>query len=204
MTRSKIRRRAFFHTSAVLNEAEAAEAAPAVEGSVSGPQKEDILPQSEPTDIVWTTNRLNDEQIAKVDKIFHKILWLDTIELALLTASINHKLGLQLTPSQQAALQRQVEAFESGVAIGGVGTDPAAKPEEDAGPQLFDLKLVGFDDKAKIKVIKEVRAIAGLGLKESKELVEGAPSIVQKEIKQEQAEELKAQLEAVGAQVELV
>ena len=65
------------------------------------------------------------------------------------------------------------------------------------------MRLVGFDAKAKIKVIKEVRAIAGLGLKEAKELVESAPKVVQKDLKPEKAEELKAQLEAVGAQVEI-
>jgi large subunit ribosomal protein L7/L12 len=69
---------------------------------------------------------------------------------------------------------------------------------------IFDLKLVGFDAKAKIKVIKEVRAIAGLGLKEAKELVESAPKVIQKDLKQEKADELKAQLEAVGAEIELV
>ena len=84
--------------------------------------------------------------------------------------------------------------------------DVAAEEEEEAveeGPKVVDLKLVGFDAKAKIKVIKEIRAIAGLGLKESKELVEGAPSVIQKDLKLEQAEELKAQLEAIGAQVEI-
>ena len=60
------------------------------------------------------------------------------------------------------------------------------------------------DAKAKIKVIKEIRAIAGLGLKEAKELVESAPKIVQKELKQDKADELKAQLEAVGAEIEIV
>ena len=69
---------------------------------------------------------------------------------------------------------------------------------------IFDLKLVGFDAKAKIKVIKEVRSIAGLGLKEAKELVESAPKVIQKDLKPEKAEELKAALEAVGAQVEVV
>jgi large subunit ribosomal protein L7/L12 len=69
---------------------------------------------------------------------------------------------------------------------------------------VFDLKLVGFDEKAKIKVIKEVRAIAGLGLKEAKELVEGAPKVVQKDLKKEVAEELKAKLEEAGAKVEIV
>jgi ribosomal protein L7/L12 len=67
-----------------------------------------------------------------------------------------------------------------------------------------DLKLTGYDDTSKIKVIKEVRAIAGLGLKEAKELVESAPKVIQKDLKPDQAEELKKKLEAVGAQIELV
>ena len=96
------------------------------------------------------------------------------------------------------------------VGFGGTGgrNGPAASdvPEEAAAPAktTVDLKLVGFDEKMKIKVIKEIRAIGGLGLKEAKELVEGAPKTVQKGLKTEQAEELKAKLEAVGAVVELV
>ena len=68
----------------------------------------------------------------------------------------------------------------------------------------FDLKLVGFDAAAKIKVIKEIRAIANLGLKEAKEMVESAPKVIQKDLKPEQAQELKAKLEEIGAQIELV
>jgi large subunit ribosomal protein L7/L12 len=67
------------------------------------------------------------------------------------------------------------------------------------------LKLVGFDAASKIKVIKEIRAmIAGLGLKEAKEMVESAPKVIQKDLKPEQAQELKAKLEEIGAQIELV
>ena len=54
-----------------------------------------------------------------------------------------------------------------------------------------------------IKVIKEIRAITSLGLKEAKELVEGVPSVVKKDIKKEEAEELKAKLEELGATVEI-
>ena len=90
----------------------------------------------------------------------------------------------------------------AGGAVGG-GGEAAAVEEVVEEKTIFDLKLVGFDAKAKIKVIKEVRAIAGLGLKEAKELVESAPKVVQKDLKPEKAEELKAQLEAVGAQVEI-
>jgi len=69
---------------------------------------------------------------------------------------------------------------------------------------IFDVKLTGFDAKSKIKVIKEVRSVTALGLKEAKELVEGAPSTVKKDMKKEEAEELKAKLEALGATVEIV
>ena len=68
---------------------------------------------------------------------------------------------------------------------------------------LFDLKLLSFDAKSKIKVIKEVRTITGLGLKEAKELVEGAPKTVKKDIKKEEAEELAEKIKAVGGECEV-
>lgn len=68
----------------------------------------------------------------------------------------------------------------------------------------FELKLMSFDAKSKIKVIKEIRAMTGLGLKEAKELVEGAPKVVKKDIKKEEAEELKVKLEEIGAVVEIL
>jgi len=160
-------------------------------------------PPPDANDIIWTTHRLNKEQIAKVDQMFHKILWLDIVETAMLTESINKKLGHELSPSQRQALQAQMEARADGIELSGVGGANTEEAAEDEGPQLVELKLVGFDAKAKIKVIKEVRSIAGLGLKESKELVEGVPKVIQKDLKPEQAEELKAQLDAVGAQVEI-
>jgi large subunit ribosomal protein L7/L12 len=89
-----------------------------------------------------------------------------------------------------------------GGGAGGAGAAVEAEAVEEK--TIFDLKLIGFDAKAKIKVIKEVRSIGGLGLKEAKELVEGAPKVIQKDLKLDKAEELKAKLEAVGAQVEIV
>jgi large subunit ribosomal protein L7/L12 len=66
----------------------------------------------------------------------------------------------------------------------------------------FDLILTGAGDK-KIQVIKVVRAITGLGLKEAKDLVDGAPKSVKEKIGKEEAEELKKQLEEVGGAVEI-
>jgi large subunit ribosomal protein L7/L12 len=79
----------------------------------------------------------------------------------------------------------------------------AAEEEVVEEKTAFDLKLTGYDKKSKIKVIKEVRAMTGLGLKEAKEMVEGAPKTLKKDIKMEECEELKAKLEAVGATVEI-
>ena len=66
----------------------------------------------------------------------------------------------------------------------------------------FDVVLTGFGDQ-KIKVIKEVRGITGLGLAEAKAMVEGVPAKIKEGVSKEDAEALKAQLEAVGATVEL-
>lgn len=85
----------------------------------------------------------------------------------------------------------------------GVGGGAAVVEEVVEEKTAFDLKLTGFDAKSKIKVIKEVRAMTGLGLKEAKEMVEGAPKTIKTDIKMEEAEELKAKLEAVGGTVEI-
>lgn len=92
-----------------------------------------------------------------------------------------------------------------GAAIAPDGAAGGGAPEETVEEKTsFDVKLLGFDAKSKIKVIKEVRAIAGLGLKEAKEMVESAPKVIQKDLKQDAAEELKEKLEALGAQIEIV
>ena len=85
-------------------------------------------------------------------------------------------------------------------AAGGDAAPEAAAAEE---KEYFDIKLTGFDASAKIKVIKEVRALTGLGLKEAKEVVEGAPSVLKKEVKKEEAEEIMKKLTELGATAEL-
>ena len=66
----------------------------------------------------------------------------------------------------------------------------------------FDVILLGFGDK-KIQVIKEVRAITGLGLKEAKELVEGAPKALKEAIAKDEADEIKSKIEEAGGQVDI-
>jgi len=89
-----------------------------------------------------------------------------------------------------------VAAAAPGAAAGGDGAAPAEEKT------TFDVMLTGAGDK-KIQVIKVVRAVTGLGLKEAKDLVDGAPSAVKEGVNQEEADSVKAQLEEAGAGVEL-
>ncbi|OYW34585.1 MAG: 50S ribosomal protein L7/L12 [Rhizobiales bacterium 12-66-7] len=86
------------------------------------------------------------------------------------------------------------------VAVAGPAAGPAAAAVEEQ--TEFTVVLAAVGDK-KIEVIKEVRAITGLGLKEAKDLVEAAPKPVKESVTKDEAEKLKKQLEAVGAKVEL-
>ena len=104
-------------------------------------------------------------------------------------------------------LSELVHALEDtfGVSAAAVAAGPAAGAA--AGPAVeekteFDVVMTSFGDQ-KIKVIKEVRGITGLGLADAKALVEGIPAKIKEGVSKEDAEALKAQLEAVGAKVEL-
>ena len=78
----------------------------------------------------------------------------------------------------------------------------AAAPADEEKPD-FDVVLAGFDAAAKIKVIKVVREVMGLGLAEAKAAVEGVPTVMKEGLSKEDAEALKAQIEEVGGKVEL-
>ena len=82
-------------------------------------------------------------------------------------------------------------------AAGGDAGEAAAEKDE------FDVEIAGFDSAKKIAIIKEVRGITGLGLKEAKEMVEGAPSVVKEAASKSDAEEIKKKLEEAGAEVKL-
>ncbi len=110
-----------------------------------------------------------------------------------------------LTVLEAAQLSKMLEekwgvSAAAPVAVAAVaGAAPAEAAEEKT---EFDVVLAGVGDK-KINVIKEVRALTGLGLKEAKELVESAPKPIKEGVSKEEAEKIKAQLEGVGATVEI-
>ena len=86
----------------------------------------------------------------------------------------------------------------AGVVVAAAGAEGGAAEEKDE----FDVELVSAGA-AKVKVIKAVREITGLGLKEAKELVDGAPKVVKEGVSKAEAEDIKAKLEAEGAEVNL-
>jgi len=93
---------------------------------------------------------------------------------------------------------------EFGVSAAAMAAPAAAGPAEAAAEKTeFDVVLAGFDAAAKIKVIKAVREITGLGLAEAKAAVEGAPKTLKEAVSKDEAEELKKKLEEAGAKVEL-
>ena len=122
--------------------------------------------------------------MANLEQIVQDLSSLTVIEAAELAKMLEEKWGVSAAAP---------------VAIAGVAAAAAAPAEE---KDSFDVVLAKAGDK-KINVIKEVRAITGLGLKEAKDLVEGAPKPVKEGVSKDEAEQIKKKLEEAGATVEL-
>ena len=128
--------------------------------------------------------------MATKEEILDSIANMTVLELSQLLKEFEEKFGVT------AAAPVAVAA--PGGAPGGAGPEAAAEEEQDE----FDVVLVAAGDK-KIQVIKEVRALTSLGLKEAKDVVDNAPKPVLEKASKEDAEKAKAQLEGAGATVEL-
>ena len=128
--------------------------------------------------------------MAKLSKeeILESIESMTVMELSQLIKDLESKFGVTAAAVPMAA-------------TAGAGAAAAGAPQQEEQTE-FNVILAGVGDK-KIQVIKEVRAITGLGLKEAKDLVEGAPKAVKSGVSKAEAEELKAKLEAVGATIEI-
>lgn len=123
--------------------------------------------------------------MADIEKLVEQLSELTVLEAAELSKALEEKWGV----SASAAVA---------VAAPGAGGDAPAAEEKDE----FDVVLTG-DGGKKIQVIKEVRAITGLGLGEAKALVEGAPKPIKEGVNKAEAEEIKGKIEAAGGTVEL-
>ena len=116
------------------------------------------------------------------EQLIEHVSGMSVLDLANLVKELEEKFGVSAAP----------------VAVAGAGVAAEAQAEQTE----FTVVLAHFGAK-KINVIKEVRAITGLGLKEAKDLVEGCPKNVKEEVDKAEAEEIKKKLEAAGAKVEL-
>ena len=123
--------------------------------------------------------------MADLNKIIEDLSSLTVVEAAELSKQLEEKWGVTAAAAVAAA-----------PAAGAAGAAPVEEKDE------FTIMLTSAGDK-KINVIKEVRAVTALGLKEAKDLVEGAPKEVKSGVNKKEAEEIKAKLEAAGAKVEL-
>lgn len=117
----------------------------------------------------------------KLEKIIEELSTLSALEISELAKALEEKWGVQAT-----------------VAVAAVAGTASVVEEKDE----FTVTLEAAGE-SKINVIKEIRTITGLGLKEAKDLVDGAPKVVKESIKKEEAEAIKAKLEAAGATVKL-
>ena len=123
--------------------------------------------------------------MADLNKIIEELSKLTVVEAAELSKQLEEKWGVTAAAAVAAA-----------PAAGAAGGAPAEEKSE------FTIVLASAGDK-KINVIKEIRGVTSLGLKEAKDLVEGAPKEVKSGVNKKEAEEIKAKLEAAGAKVEL-
>jgi large subunit ribosomal protein L7/L12 len=124
-----------------------------------------------------------------VDKLFDQLGSMSVLELVELKKKIEDEWGITAAAP---------------MAVAAPGAAPAAGGDGDAAEEqtAFDVILAAVGDK-KIQVIKVVRAITGLGLKEAKDLVDGAPQPVKEGVAQDEADSIKSQLEEAGATVEV-
>jgi large subunit ribosomal protein L7/L12 len=123
----------------------------------------------------------------KLDKIYNELSGLTVLEVAELVKVLEDKWGVSAAAAMPA------------FAMAMPGAAPAAEVEEKT---EFDVILADAGAQ-KINVIKEVRAITGLGLKEAKDLVEAAPKAIKEAVSKAEAEEIKKKVEAAGAKVEI-
>ena len=119
-----------------------------------------------------------------------------------ITALIEEVKGLTVLELSELVHALEEEFGVSAAAMAAPAAGGAAAPTAEEKTE-FDVVLAGFDAAAKIKVIKAVREITGLGLAEAKGMVEGAPKTLKEAVAKDEAEELKKKLEEAGAKVEL-
>lgn len=137
----------------------------------------------------------------RVTSIVDELSKLTLLEVSDLTEVLRTKLEIKEMPVMAVMMPGMGFSMGPGMKGGAVGGAAAAKAEEKVEKTVFDVKLEGFDAASKIKVIKEVRGFTDLGLKEAKDLVEKAPTLLKKGVTKDEAEKIVEKMKGVGAKV---
>lgn len=137
----------------------------------------------------------------RVSSIVDELSKLTLLEVSDLTEVLRTKLEIKEMPVMAVMMPGMGFSMGAGMKGGGGGGAAVAKAEEKVEKTVFDVKLEGFDAAAKIKVIKEVRGFTDLGLKEAKDLVEKAPTLLKKGVTKDEAEKIIEKMKGVGAKV---
>merc|ERR1719476_178060 len=160
-------------------------------------QTEDDNPPSDPRR--ETVQQSEETRNIKIESIVDEIAKLNLMEVATLVSALKAKLNLPDTAMMGAAMP--MGAMPAGGAPAAAGTAEEAEPE--ITQTIFDIILKSYPAEKKVSIIKEVRGIYKLGLKEAKALVEKAPCTLQAQAPKVEADEVKEKLESFGAEVEL-
>lgn len=179
------------------------------EAAATAPETAAPVEPSAATSLDVETKKLRLKALAEttpsdeVKKLAKEILSLNMVETAQYQDLIIKALGI--TNEQINAVGRAgARRGGSTTAAGDAGAQPAASAEKPKEKEEWDVKLVKVDAAAKIKIIKEIRTITGLGLKEAKELVEKAPVVIKQGLKKDEAEAIKKVVQEAGGAIEIL
>jgi len=146
---------------------------------------------------VPSTENMNPKPSERVCKLVDDIAGLTLLEVCDLSDLLKNKFDIKEMP----IMTMMVPGMGMPMKPGAGGKAGAAKAEEKQAKTIFDLKLESYDAASKIKIIKEVRTFTDLGLKEAKDLVEKAPTLLKKGVTKEEGDKIIEKLKDVGAKV---
>ncbi|KNB44577.1 ribosomal protein L7 [Blastocystis sp. subtype 4] len=166
--------------------------------TVAGPDGKEVTIQTKPVD---SNGKQPVEE--KVLKLVDEVLALNFVQISQFTRLIKERLGLPDVLAAPVAAAPVAAAPAVGGTSDAGGAAPAAAAGEKKEKKTANVKLVKYDAKDKIKIIKEVRGLLGLGLKESKTMVESVPVVLKENMPKAEAEALVAKLKELGAETVL-
>lgn len=155
--------------------------------------------QTQEADVVAPTPGATAGATPRVQKLVDDLVSLNMIEVKALTDALKDRLGIE----DSMAMPMMNPAMFAGQGAPGAASADAAAAAPEPEKTAFDIKLDGFDAGKKIGIIKEIRSLTSLGLKEAKALVDEAPKVIKTAVPKEEAEQIRDKLKELGAEIVL-